>query len=57
VKVLTILGETGEPSADAIRRVGTRWRNAGRRVRVVMPEVGSDLNDVLFAQRAGAKND
>ena len=49
VKQLTILGERGDASANAIRICGRRWTKAGRRVRVVMPKVGSDLNDVLIA--------
>jgi hypothetical protein len=53
VKQLIIFGETGEPSANAIRLAGTRWHKAGCRVRVVMPEVGSDLNDILIAQQDG----
>jgi Toprim domain-containing protein len=52
VTCLTLLGETGEASAHAIRFCGKRWRKAGRRVRVAMPKVGSDLNDVLIAERA-----
>jgi hypothetical protein len=48
VKRLTILGEAGEASQRAIKMCGPRWRKAGRRVRVVMPNSGSDLNDVLL---------
>ena len=47
IKQLTILGETGAASRDAIRFCGSRWRRAGRRVFIVMPSVGSDLNDEL----------
>jgi hypothetical protein len=50
VQRLTILGEAGEASARAIKIVGTRWRKARRRVRVVMPSSGSDLNDVVLAR-------
>jgi hypothetical protein len=46
---LIVLGETGEASADAVQFVGRRWRKAGRRVRIVMPDIGSDLNDELMA--------
>jgi len=46
---LTILGETDQASADAIHFCGRRWRKAGRRVRIVMPDIGSDLNDELMA--------
>jgi putative DNA primase/helicase len=49
VKQLTILGESGQASRDAIKFCGHRWRKAGRRVRVVMPDIGSDLNDELMA--------
>jgi hypothetical protein len=51
VKVLRILGETGEASAGAARFCGERWHAAGRRVQVVMPTVGSDLNDELMARK------
>jgi putative DNA primase/helicase len=52
VKTLLILGERGDASAEAIKVCGTRWRKAGRRVRVVMPDPEfSDLNDVLMAER------
>jgi putative DNA primase/helicase len=49
VNRLTILGETGTASQDAIRFCTQRWRKAGKRVRVAMPSVGSDLNDELMA--------
>jgi putative DNA primase/helicase len=53
VKTLFILGEHDHASARAIKFCGTRWKNAGRRVRIVMPDAKfSDLNDVLFAERA-----
>jgi putative DNA primase/helicase len=48
VKQLTILGETGAASQDAIRFCAHRWHRAGRRVRIVMPEIGDDLNDELM---------
>jgi hypothetical protein len=55
VRTLTIFGETGEASASAITICNTRWRKAGRRVRVVMPDEGlSDLNDVLIAERSAS---
>ena len=44
---LTVLGETGDASRQAINLCGSRWDAAGRRVRVVMPTTGSDLNDEL----------
>jgi putative DNA primase/helicase len=55
VKQILILGEQGAASACAIRLCGTRWRKAGRRVRVIMPDMRfSDLNDVLIAEKAKA---
>jgi putative DNA primase/helicase len=52
VNLLIILGEQGAASARAIKMCGTRWRKAGRRVRVVMPTPQfSDLNDVLIAEK------
>jgi hypothetical protein len=51
MKQLTILGERGEASARAIKVCGTRWRKAGRQIRVVMPDAGfRDLNDILMAK-------
>jgi putative DNA primase/helicase len=49
VKTLTILGETGAASREAIHFCGRRWRRAFRRVSIVMPEIGNDLNDELMA--------
>ena len=49
VAQLLILGETGDASARAIKLCGKRWRKAGRRVRLAMPDTGSDFNDVLIA--------
>ena len=46
---LRILGEAGEASARAIELCGGRWHAAGRRVQLVMPSTGSDLNDQLMA--------
>jgi hypothetical protein len=50
VKLLRVLGETGEASAGAIKIVGRRWHQAGRKIEIVMPSVGSDLNDELMAK-------
>jgi hypothetical protein len=50
VRQLIILGEAGEASARAIQLCSKRWRAAGRRVRIAMPDPGlSDFNDVLIA--------
>jgi putative DNA primase/helicase len=48
IRRLTILGEAGEASVQAIKACGTRWHRAGRRVRIAMPSVGSDFNDQLM---------
>jgi hypothetical protein len=50
VKQLCVLGESGEASAGAIKIVGGRWHRAGRKIEIVMPSVGSDLNDELMAR-------
>jgi len=49
VERLVILGERGDASARAIKFCGKRWHRAGRKVRVVMPTVGDDVNDALIA--------
>jgi Toprim domain len=49
---LAILGETGAASANAIRLCGHRWHRAGRKVQIIMPDVGSDLNDQVMAAAA-----
>jgi hypothetical protein len=51
---LTILAETGEPSARAVQSCGKRWNEAGREVIVVSPPTGSDINDALRALRGAA---
>jgi Toprim domain len=48
VSELTILAETGDPSARAIKICGRRWRRAGRRVLVSRSSVGADHNDILM---------
>lgn len=50
VKRLLILGETGKASEEAIRLCGRRWHRARRRVQVIVPDVGSDINDELIAR-------
>ncbi|TMJ82288.1 MAG: hypothetical protein E6G76_23890 [Alphaproteobacteria bacterium] len=50
VKRLLILGETGKPSEEAIEFCGRRWQQARRRVQVIMPDIGSDINDELIAR-------
>jgi putative DNA primase/helicase len=51
VRRLMILGETGKASQEKIQICGRRWQRVGRRVQIVMPDVGSDLNDQLMMQR------
>ena len=50
IEQLTVLGEAGQASADAVKFCARRWRRAERHVNVAMPDVGSDLNDELMAQ-------
>ena len=50
VKRLLILGETGKASEEAIRLCGRRWHRARRRVQVIVPDIGSDINDELIAR-------
>ena len=48
VKTLTIVGEAGDASANAVEPCKARWRAGGRSVKVVMPDPPhSDLNDEL----------
>ena len=55
INQLVILGERGEASRQAIEMCGRRWRKAGHKVRVILPNEGlSDLNDVLIAQRTAS---
>ena len=51
VKRLTILGETGEASAQAVRLCGRRWQPAGRRVQILYSEIGCDVNDALMTEK------
>ena len=44
---LRICGERDEASARAVELCTRRWQAAGRRVQVVLPTVGKDLNDEL----------
>jgi len=48
VKHILLLAETGSASQQSIKICGTRWRQAGRRVQIIRPSVGSDLNDALI---------
>jgi putative DNA primase/helicase len=52
IRRLVILGERGEASARAIQICGRRWQAARRRVTIVMPSVGDDLNDEVRAKVA-----
>jgi len=52
ITCLRILAETGAPSAEAVRLCGNRYHRAGRKVQIVMPDIGSDLNDQLMAAAA-----
>jgi Toprim domain len=48
VKHLFILGEAGDPSRQAIRLCSRRWQQAFRKVQIITPEVGDDLNDATI---------
>jgi putative DNA primase/helicase len=50
IRMLRIIGENDQASADAIELCGPRWQAAGRRVRVIKPTLDhKDLNDALGA--------
>ena len=49
---LRTLGENDVASARASKLCGNRWHAAGRKVQIVTPTVGSDLNDQLMAATA-----
>jgi hypothetical protein len=44
---LTIFLENDEKNRKAMRECGLRWRDAGRDVFTLRPEIGSDLNDEI----------
>jgi hypothetical protein len=51
IEAVTILGEVGDGDANhrAAVSCAARWINAGQNVFMVMPQVGSDLNDAWLA--------
>jgi Toprim domain len=51
VNHLILLGERDQTSGKALLMTGERWRRAGRRVSVVLPKVGKDLNDEWIARQ------
>ena len=46
---LAILAENDEANARAAAVCGTRWHDAGRKVFIIRPTSGNDLNDALQA--------
>jgi hypothetical protein len=48
VKQINILRETGSASAQAVKICGKRWQRAFRKVQIITPSYGSDLNDTLI---------
>jgi Toprim domain-containing protein len=51
IKELIVLGEHDEASTRAADICISRWRKAGRRVRIAIPDPGySDFNDILIAE-------
>lgn len=49
VACLRLLAERDDTNARAVRQCGDRWYTYGRRVQIVTPDVGNDLNDELMA--------
>jgi hypothetical protein len=49
VVCLRLLAERDDANARAVRQCGDHWYTAGRRVQIVTPGVGNDLNDELMA--------
>jgi putative DNA primase/helicase len=48
VKQLYLLGESGNASARAAEMCAPRWKRRGRRVQVVTPDIGDDINDAII---------
>jgi hypothetical protein len=55
VKRLVIHRETGNPSGEATKICGRRWKHAGRKVQIIYSEIGSDLNDAIMKKVADGK--
>jgi Toprim domain len=54
IKELTLVGEAGSASANAVEICRQRWVAAGRTVKVIMPDQPfNDLNDELIAVKQG----
>ena len=55
IKHIIIHREPGNPSSEAVKLCGRRWRHASRHVQVIYSEVGSDLNDALMQGASGGQ--
>jgi hypothetical protein len=56
VRTLRIVGEADDASARAIQLCSTRWRAAGRRLRLIMPPDGAkDLNEILIQESSNGR--
>jgi putative DNA primase/helicase len=55
VNELKILVETGQPSAEAFKNCGRRWRRAGKTILRTRSYIGDDLNDALMSDMPKAK--
>ena len=55
VKRLTIHREPGNPSSEAVKLCGRRWKRSGRYVQIIYSEVGSDLNDLLMRKASNGQ--
>jgi hypothetical protein len=47
IDALSILAETGDASARAVKECGDRWEHDGREVFILDSKIGSDVNDAL----------
>jgi hypothetical protein len=45
---LYLLAETGKASAQACKMCWPRWRRKGRKVQIITPNIGDDLNDAII---------
>lgn len=57
VKDLAIFAECDETNARAIEICGRRWLRSSRRVTVIRPKFGDDINSALIEERRGRENE
>jgi putative DNA primase/helicase len=56
IEKLMILAENDEANERATEACGGRWYDAGRKVFIVRPTTGNDLNDALRAMRRSRRS-